>query len=238
MKIITLIPIYKRPEITEISLRNLRKFADTVADWNLTAVCILSPEDIHLKENEKKVKRYGFKAIYYRNLPVSDKINAGIQYIVSNYYFDYLMNFGSDDLIHPEIATLYAPYFANKVQFFGINALYFKDMTTGKTIYFNTYNTNGSIGAGRMIHRSIIFQIIGEAMTVYEKRLDCGMDTSSAMMIKRLTGGVDVIVDSGEFPYIADLKTTTNINLFMHLETRERNIKEVDPTFLNQYFDI
>lgn len=238
MKILTLIPIYKRPEVTEISLYNLRYFADVVKEWNLTVVCILSPEDMYLKTNEKTVKKYGFKAVYYKNLPVSDKLNAGINYVSARYKFDYLMNFGSDDLIHPEIATLYRPFFARNTRFFGINTLYFIELSTGKTIFFDTYNTNGSIGAGRMIHRDIINQFTSDLLPLYEPGLDCGLDTSSAMSIKRVTWDVDVIIDSGEFPYIVDLKTNTNINHFMHLECRERNIKYVEKDIITKHFHL
>lgn len=237
MKILTLIPIYKRPEITSICLANLHRFAAAVPEWNLRVVCILSPEDEHLNQNERTVRRYGFKAIYYKNLPVADKLNAGIRYVHAHYDFDYLMNFGSDDLIHPDIAKLYRSYFDNGVRFFGINSLYFKEMRTGRTIYFHTYNSNGSIGAGRMIHRKIIDQFVREDMPMYEPGLDCGLDTSSAISIKRTTKDVDVIIESGEFPFIADLKTDTNINHFMYLECRERNIKEVSNTFLNTYYE-
>jgi hypothetical protein len=237
MTILTLIPLYKRPQITAICMKNLHRFASLVPEWNLKVVCILSPEDTDMKQNERIVKKYGFKAIYYKNLPVADKLNAGIQYVHDHYDFDYLMNFGSDDLIHPAISDLYRPYFDKGIRFFGINSLYFKDMNTGKTIYFNTYNTNGSIGAGRMIHREIINQFVREAMPLCEPGLDCGLDTSSSMSIKRLTKDVDVIIESGEFPFIVDLKTDTNINHFMYLECRERNIKQVSTNFLNQFYE-
>lgn len=237
MKILTLIPIYKRPEVVEICLQNLAKFKKQVPTWRLQVVCILSPEDKHLSENEKTVKKYGFKAVYYHNLPVSNKINAGIEYITAHYSFDYLMNFGSDDLIHPKIAELYQSYFDQGIKFFGINTLYFYEAATKKAIYFDTYNTNGSIGAGRMIHRSIIDQFKVDYLPLYEMGIDSGMDTNSAMNIKRSTDNVDVIVESGKFPYIVDIKTDTNINLFEHLATRTRNIQEVEPGYLNQFYE-
>lgn len=222
-RIISLVPVYKRPEVLEIVCKNLHEFNKRVKSWYFKPVFLLSPEDVYLRQNQKIVKRYGWKAIYFKNLPVSDKINAGIEYIYSYYSFDYLMNFGSDDLIHPNIEALYAPFLEKKVPLFGINTLYFVDMETKRTIFFDTYNTNGSIGAGRMIHRDVIRWFIENQYPLYDPGLDSGLDTSSAMNIKRNLNIVDVIVDSGEFPYVVDLKTNTNINHMMYLLERTRN---------------
>jgi hypothetical protein len=238
MRIVTLIPVYKRPEVLRLCIENLKIFTKKVKTWKLTPVFLLSPEDIYLKENEKLVKEAGYRAIYYPNLPVSNKMNAGIRYVYEHYNFDYLMNFGSDDLIHPEIETLYRDCFANGVKFFGINTLYFYEMATGKTIFFDTYNTNGSIGAARMIHRSLLDWFIENDYPLYEPGLDCGLDTSSAMMLKRTLNAFDVILDSGTFPYVVDVKTDTNINHMMYLEQRTKNITYIDHQFLKTYYEI
>jgi len=179
---------------------------------------------------------YWYKCIYYPNLPVSDKMNAGIAYVHKHYEYDYLMNFGSDDLIHPDIEELYKPYFNKQFKLFGINTLYFHDLATGDTIFFDTYNTNGSIGAGRMIHRSVIDWFVFETIPLYEHGLNCGLDTSSAMNIKRNLHLYDVIIDSGEFPYIVDIKTDTNINLYEHVASRERNCKPVYKSVITKHF--
>lgn len=235
MKILILIPLYKRPEIWKICIRNLKRFIRRVS-WQIEVVCILSPDDDHMKTNENLCKLAGFKCIYYPNFPVSDKINAGIRYIMAHYEFDYLMNFGSDDLIHPDIEQLYDEHFKLNRLFFGINTLYFYDYDSKKAIFFDTYNTNGAIGAGRMIHKSILDMFHTDMMPLYEPGINQGMDTNSAMMIKRSYGIYEVIVDSGEFPYIVDIKSNTNINYFVHLEERTKNIKQVETNYLHQYF--
>lgn len=235
MRIIILIPVYKRPEVLDICVNNLQWFMKSVS-WEIHPVFVLSPEDEYLKENQKIIRKARFKDIYYQNMPVGKKMNAGIYYVSAKYDYDYLMNFGSDDLIHPRIEQLYQPFFDKKVSFFGINALYFYELSTRKTIYFHTYNANGSIGAGRMIHKSIIDQFTSDSLPIYEPGLDCGLDTSSAMMIKRTLSIYDIIIDPGEFPYIVDIKTDTNINHMMYLETRTRNIKHCQPDFLKQYY--
>jgi hypothetical protein len=237
MKILVLIPVYKRPEVFQICAKYLNWFKGRVK-WQIEVVCILSPEDIYLKDNERTCKKYGFKRVYFHNLPVGNKLNAGINYVMSHYEFNYLMNFGSDDVIHPDIEVLYEPYFNKNFKFFGINTLYFHDLDRNKTIFFDTYNTNGSIGAGRMIHQSILQEFSRNMLPVYEPDLNCGLDTSSAMSIKRLLSIPDVIIDSGEFPYVIDIKTNTNINLFEHIETRTRNCQEVKEDIIAKHFNI
>ena len=235
MKILILIPVYKRPEVFKVCLENLKWFASQVS-WTIEVVCVLSPDDEDMKLNEKLVKKYGHKAVYWENLPVAEKMNAGLQWVCRNKDFDYLMNFGSDDLIHPEIEKLYAPLLAKKVKFFGINTLYFMDYATHKTFFFNTYNNTGSIGAGRMIHKSILDKFIFDDYPLYDPGLSQGLDCSSAMSIKRTLSEVDVIIDSGGFPYIVDIKTNTNINHITHIETRTQHITYFPDNHLNSYY--
>lgn len=237
MKILILIPVYKRPEVLEICLENLKRFIKAVK-WRIEVVLLLSPEDHYLAENEKLVRKYGHTAIYFKNLPVSDKINAGIEWVMKHKKFEYLMNFGSDDLIHPQIEQLYKPYFDSKYRFFGINTLFFYELATRKTIFFNTYNFNGAIGAARMIHYSILKRFTDDQFPLYEPGLDCGLDTSSAMQIKRNLNEFEIIIDSGEFPYIVDIKTPTNINQLMHIEQRTKSVKYFPDNHLKQFYEI
>lgn len=237
MKVLILLPIYKRPEVLRICLDNMKWFISSVS-WEVQVVCLLSPEDAHLKENQKIVRRHGFKDIYFRNKPVGEKMNAGINYIMQHYTFDYLMNFGSDDLIHPNIEQLYQPNIDKKAKMFGINKLYFHELETGKTIFFYNYNYVGSIGAGRMIAYSIVKEFYDQVYPLYEPAINCGLDTSSAMSIKRMGDYIDLVVEAGEFPYIVDIKTNTNINLMMHIETRAASITQVDSKFIHKFYKI
>lgn len=237
MKILTLIPVFKRPEVLKICLDGLKSFAKSVT-WDFEAVFVLSPDDPDFKTNQKMVKKYGYKAVYFPNLPVANKMNAGIFWAVKNLKFDYLMNLGSDDLVHLEIETLYRPYFEKNHRFFGINSLYFYELKTQKTMFFHTYNTNGSIGAGRMIHYSILKSFYDQAYPIYEPGVNAGLDGSSAMSIKRVMNEIDVIIDSGTFPYVVDIKTNTNINHMIHLETRKQNIVYCNSDFLQKFYSV
>lgn len=237
MKILILIPIYKRPEVLKICLKGLEWFISKVS-WSVEVVCILSPEDRYITENQKLIKKYKFTAVYFKNEPVTDKINAGIAWVIRYRDFDYLMNFGSDDLIHPQIEQLYAAEIKKQTKFFGINMLYFYELQTKKTIFFYNYNYCGSIGAGRMIHRSVLDRFSGQGIPLYEPGINQGMDTCSAMSIKRITGIVDIILNPSTFPYIVDIKTTTNVNLMQEIEQRTQYVVPCDNDFLKSYFPV
>jgi hypothetical protein len=121
---------------------------------------------------------------------------------------------------------------------FGINTLYFYELATKKAFYFHNYNYIGSIGAGRMIHYSILKWFFDQSYPMYEPGLNRGLDTSSAMTIKRLLAQVDIVAQSGDFPYIVDIKTDTNINTMFEISERSECIKLYPPKYLTLFYDI
>jgi hypothetical protein len=155
----------------------------------------------------------GFDICYYKNEPVSNKINYGISYSFTKDY-DYLMNFGSDDLIHPEIFKLYKPCFDKRRQFFGVRNLYFYKIVDKMALFYKNYDNAKSVGAGRMISRDLLLKIVKQNQFIYEQGISRGMDNSSSRRITSFTGVRDISVDSGNFPYIVDLKSDENINCF------------------------
>ena len=236
-KIAVVIPCWKRPEVLELCLKNLAWFSNQVQTWEITPLLVLSPEDPDLKSIEKIAKRYGIKAVYYPNLPISAKLNAGIHYALKHYDFDYMMNFGSDDLIHPRIEALFAPHFKAKTLFFGVNNLWFYDLTDKTAWHFRTYNDIKAIGAGRMIHRSILESFINHRRyPVYPNDIDHGMDTASSNNIWQYLKIKDVVIDSGDFPYIVDVKTNTNINHMIYIKSHQDRLKQMSASELRTIY--
>lgn len=245
-KILILIPCWKRPDITQIVFENLSMFKNS-AEWDVKVLTILSPGDPFLSEIENQVQEFGFDICYFKNLPVGNKLNAGINFALKKFDFDYLMNFGSDDLIHPQIVKLYENHIKEKVKFFGINNLYFYDLRSSKLtqdpvertrcFFYHTYNDCKSIGAGRMIHRAVLEDMIKVHYDVYSFDCSQGMDGNSAGRIKFALEIEDTVIDAFYFPYIVDIKTDTNINHILNIDTihRKSQIIYVKNSFL-QYF--
>ena len=101
MKIIANIPCWKRPEVVRLMLQY-------IPDW-LTPVFCVSPEDPHVDELVSSIKLYGHDVVMTPNEPLGLKQNKLISYIKCNYEFDYMMHLGSDDIINPNILSLYMP---------------------------------------------------------------------------------------------------------------------------------
>jgi hypothetical protein len=239
MKILILIPLWKRPEVVEIVYRNLKLFCRKVK-WEIEVLAILCPDDPKLKELEGLCSEYNIFMCYFKNQPLGRKMNAGINYALKKFKFDYLMNFGSDDLIHPRIELLYKKAFKNNVPVFGIDSLFFYDLISKKTFYFKTYTYRGMVvGAGRMIHRDVLELMKKKNIDLYEDEIERSCDGNSSERMKLWLKIPNTVINSGEFPYIVDIKTNTNINHITHIELNNQTQIEYFPDdYLNKYFKL
>ena len=233
--ILILIPVWKRPEIFRICAENLVWFSHKVKH-RIRVLVIMSPEDPKLDKLFKIVTRNGFDFCYVPNLPVSDKLNEGIRHAMENYTFDYLMNFGSDDLIHPDILNLYDKHMEKNTPVFGINNLYFYNRSDRTVIHYHTYNNLRAIGAGRMINHHVVRVMLQKKMPLYEPGLNRGLDNNSIRRIIATLYVRDVVLDAGRFPYIVDIKSGENINGFSPLLKLTNRIFYVKPKVLKKEF--
>lgn len=237
MRILTLIPMWKRPDVVRVMLINLTETRKKIRH-SMFVLAIICPHDPDKKELETLCREHGVNICYFQNIPLGRKMNAGINYAINNFEFDYLMNFGSDDLIHPTIFDLYKPYFEQKTLVFGINSLYFYEFETQKTIFFRCYTDGLVVGAGRMIHKSVFEMLKQNKMDLYEDEINRSMDSNSSGRLKNWLGIYDTVIDSGEFPYIVDIKTNTNINHITYVEQNTQQIKIVDKSVITKYFKL
>jgi hypothetical protein len=89
-----------------------------------------------------------------------------------------------------------------------------------------------------MIHRSIIEAFNYKKYPVYNTNIDREMDTNSAKNIEKILGIKDEVIDVGQFPYVVDIKTDTNINHVMFLEGLKEQIQYFGDDYLKQYFNV
>lgn len=95
----------------------------------------------------------GIDNIQHRNDFLGEKKNAGLAYALEKFTFDYMLEIGSDDLIHPYLLEEYLPYFKAQIGMISANQCYFIEIPSGKVA---TWKTDVIIGAGRCIHRSLL----------------------------------------------------------------------------------
>ena len=80
------------------------------------------------------------------------------------------------------------------------------------------------IGAGRMIHRSILDKLASKKLNLYDNFANDGMDTGSEQRITKFTKVEPLLIDTKKEPLILDIKTATNINPFILIKRRAENI--------------
>lgn len=225
MKTLILVPIWRRPEITNIFAINLAVSIPSTCE----VLCILSKEDEYYKENLKILEPFGFSIGHHKNTPVGSKLNAGIETALENFDFDYLMNLGSDDLIHPGIWMLYNEFLKFNLPFFGLEKVYFYEVKTGKLARSLPYYW----GAGRMISRKIIEKMREKREYLYKNEFSRGLDCNSMDNIKKVLNIDYKQIDTNDFPYLVDLKTWDSVNDF-NMFSRQYEIVQSD--ILESYY--
>lgn len=229
MKILMLIPVWKRPEILRLFLWRMQAVIPDYAE--LMPLFILSPEDPHLQVIEKFIDDYA--CVYYPNEYLGDKLNAGML-AAMDYQWDYLMGMGSDNIYTPLMWNLYEDYFETGERYFGLNSFYVYDIINNRAALFDKYVDEpklGGIGAGRVIHRSLI----EDDPMIYRTKTNQGMDGFSAWTLAQ-RGYIMNIIETGELPVMLDVKTNTNINHSAMIWPDKT--KEVPVPFVKQEFGI
>jgi hypothetical protein len=223
MKILIITPIWGRSDITEIWAYNLQG----VITENISVLGIVSEEDPHFERNCDILVSHGWYYCKFANKPLGNKLNAGIEYALT-LDWDYMMNLGSDDLIHPAILQLYFPFFEQKKQFFGLNKVFFYEKNTKKLAISKPYVW----GAGRCIERNIIERLKNRGEFLYDG-YEKGLDCNSIDRIGNLLGIKYEQIETNDFPYIVDIKTNDSLNHFVMLQ---RFYEIVDTNILTTYY--
>ena len=98
-KILILIPVWKRPDITEICFAGLSRLGLHRANIDVLAV-------ISEVEYVARCKRYNISYTFFENQPLGAKKNHGLK-IALERDWDYLMELNSDDVIKNELLDIY-----------------------------------------------------------------------------------------------------------------------------------
>ena len=148
----------------------------------------------------------GYPFIMVQNQPLGNKKNEGLTYVLQNYQFDYLLEIGSDDLITNDYMDLLEPYLRAGEQQLCADRLYFIDVQTSITAY---YNIEKIFGLGRFIHYDALHLV-----TAFEPFWNPdgvrGMDTYSWHNL--LKCGIGLTKVEVNQPCLLDIKSEVNIN--------------------------
>lgn len=143
MRILVFLAVWKRPEITEICFVGLNRLKRR---FPIETLAVISEETmIPLCE------KYGIRWVFYKNEPVGEKKNYGLNEAMK-LEWDYLLEIGSDDLVKDELIELYSNYFG-KYEYFGTKDAIIIDSETGKC---RRLKSDTTYGLGRCISRKVI----------------------------------------------------------------------------------
>lgn len=148
MRTLFFIPAWQRREITEICYRSLQRvIATSPPEIGCEVLTVVSD-----KKDERLARKYDFHTFSTPNEPLGKKFNAGMEYALNEYEFDYVFQLNSDDVLSTDIWRAFLPYFQKKRPFFGLETLYFYDLPTGRMKRYHYFDGCGI----RVISRTAI----------------------------------------------------------------------------------
>jgi len=145
MKVLIYFAVHQRIEILKVCLKGIQRLKQNKEiEFSSLAVC-------SSKSEAKLLKAHGCHVVLTENEPLGRKKNTGLHEALK-LEWDYLMELGSDDLIHESLMEIYMPLMRDGIDFFGVKRVMFYD-TISKQVA--RWENEFPIGAGRMIKRTV-----------------------------------------------------------------------------------
>jgi hypothetical protein len=227
MKIGIVLPCWGRFDVVQLILKQLEKLND------VEIIPVLSIEDPQYKKLNELFENSTLKThiCTSENHWLGEKHNVGFRK-AAKLDIDWIMNLGSDDLLHPDLIELYKKQNLKNYDIIGIDSVFFYQYPE-KLIYFKYYNKEQPVGAGRIIRRSFVAEMLKVNKSIYRKDLCAALDNNSfANMIKHDARVLNIETNSDK-PYIIDIKTFENIHSFQKIEilTGQKDFFSFDKIF-------
>lgn len=167
MKLLVFLAVWKRPEITEICFVGINRLIRN-SQIPIQAFAVISEESmIGLCE------KYNIKWTFYKNEPVGEKKNHGLNEAMK-LEWDYLLEIGSDDLVKDELVQLYAPFFG-KYDLFGTKDAVIINSEDGMC---RRLKSDTTYGLGRCISRKALECAYGIDVLALETIVCMGRSTA------------------------------------------------------------
>lgn len=187
MKLVCVMPIWKRPTLTSLILRQWHRQIHRLRDRvDVHVVCVGSEgrTSARLMEGFSDVMSY----VEARNDALNLKWNAGLG--VARYLDpDAVLTIGSDDLVSDSLLVRYAELVADGLDFFGLTDLYFFDSVRVRLGYWPGYGPTRQphrigepIGAARCHSRRVLETLQWELWSATPTR-NCAMDHASLLWL-------------------------------------------------------
>lgn len=230
MRILLSIPVWKRPEILDNTIKHLE---GTLCDYaEVMPYFIISPEDEHC--NTLTAMTEGYRRTFIKNNPFGHKKNEGLKRALA-LEWDYFMEIGSDNIYTSKLWDIYKPYFDNKTEFFGLKNLYVYEPYLNKAVFVEGYhigwdNKDTALGVNRCIRRDVVERCV----PLWDDAAPFGMDGYSDYKI-RGAGYECTVIDAGRDPIICGV--AANVCLTAWMQWEECGVA-VDVDYVRKAFDL
>jgi GT2 family glycosyltransferase len=246
-----LIPFEKRQKITKIKPLTKIKIGILTASWmrvDLTAkycrhifyltkffaneadiVSVIVDSDSH---NKASANKNGLIYLNYKNQPLSNKFNFGMQYFKDK-NIDAVMILGTDNFVCTDLFKKYIKIIRNKYDLVGVLDSHLYDTISDKMFYFPGYNnhrTGETVGAGRVLSAKLLKKL---KYTPWQNGLSRNLDGSMWEKLKNLNIKEYKISTKNNDYLMLGVKTKiflTNIKNFKNKEKANKKLlKKIRP---------
>jgi len=222
MKIVLLVAAWRRLDITRVCYEGICRIQKASPEgFEIEPVIAVSMES-----DQALAKYYGFDTIMLENKPLARKMNQALEYIIQTYKADYLMQLGSDDLLHVGFwQTGIVEALQKNVMVVGFNRLAMLEATSLRLKAGNYYQ---GFGAGRLIKMAAI-----EALyrPLWPSHLNSDLDNASYKTLvdqfgfRRAKYNLLSTKTSDPIP-VLDIKSDVNLHKFDEVPGREMELTE------------
>jgi len=194
-RVLIYIPIWKRPEITEICFSGLDRIR---THRDKTEVLAVISEDSY----KSRCKAHDIEWTFFENR-LGAKKNHGLRVAMTKEW-DYLIELNSDDLLKNELLDIYDTKFG-KSHFFGLRNFCFLDSKTGRMRH---HWNNTIFGIGRTYSRQAVERSMIDGK-LWNDDATAGMDNYSWRLFDQAGyKGEQILTDE---PMAVDIKSDVNI---------------------------
>jgi len=141
---------WKRPDITEICFKGIRRLIDYANGYTGMAFCVISEPYMR-----PKAEKYGIKTFMYSNDYLGQKKNAGLSEAMKHEW-DFMVELGSDDILSNQYMDLMMKQIHNGMHYVAIQEHNFVNKYTGEVKHVWHPSWPGAFGVGRMFSREIL----------------------------------------------------------------------------------
>ena len=230
MKLLIMIPVWGRPEITSLTIRSLEC---SPPPFDYRAVFVVSKEDPHYETLCRLIPLH--QRFETPNFPLGRKRNQGLTYALG-FDWDYMVEMGSDNVWTPKLWEFLMPSFDKTRPMFGIKNLHYYNSLTDKAVFVAGYHIGWedrvtAIGPGRCIRRDIVER----SVFLWDENAQFGMDGHSANRVTKRTGVRADVIDNGKEPVLLNIFSPTCLTPWDDLDDRS---EEADPAWVRTAFGI